>query len=274
MGIKFSERYNYRGLKEIQYESMDNDLRTRLYNMIVEKIEKCDNEVIDSISKVLCKEYFIIDVQLSYKVYPELIKYEIFNKEWYVVYDFIEFIIKLFIFIDKYDSKDFKKNIEDLNRILEKEKAEYRYIEDQIVPLTDENEINSIQETINSKYDSVNIHLKKALEFYSNREKPDYENSIKESISAVEAICCIIVGNDKAVLSSALDRLNRLGVKIHSAQIEAFKKLYGYTSDSNGIRHAGIEFQNSSFEDAKYMLVSCSSFINYLIVKYESVKVD
>ena len=271
MGIKFSERYNYSESKEIQLESMDDDLRTRLYNMVIEKIKKYDNDVIDTISKVLCKEYFIIDVELSYKV-PSLIKYEIFEKVWYVVYDFIEFIVKIFILIDKHDSNDFKKNIEELNRILEKEKAEYRYIGDQIVPITDENEIKSIQETINSKYDSVNIHLKKALEFYSNREKPDYENSIKESISAVEAICCIIVGNDKAVLSSALDRLSKLGVKIHSAQIEAFKKLYGYTSDSNGIRHAGIEFQNSSFEDAKYMLVSCSSFINYLIIKYESIK--
>lgn len=46
----------------------------------------------------------------------------------------------------------------------------------------------------------------------------------------------------------------------------AFEKLYGYTSDANGIRHAGnIGGNSSTFEEAKFMLVSCSAFINYLI---------
>lgn len=41
--------------------------------------------------------------------------------------------------------------------------------------------------------------------------------------------------------------------------------MYGYTSDTDGIRH---DFGNDSqvyFEEAKYMLVSCSAFMNYLI---------
>jgi len=46
----------------------------------------------------------------------------------------------------------------------------------------------------------------------------------------------------------------------------------GYTSDENGIRHGGIDFTNAPAEDAKYMLVSCSSFVNYLIEKWSKVK--
>lgn len=42
--------------------------------------------------------------------------------------------------------------------------------------------------------------------------------------------------------------------------------LYGYISDANGIRHAGnIGGPSSTFEEAKFMLVSCSAFVNYLI---------
>ena len=54
---------------------------------------------------------------------------------------------------------------------------------------------------------------------------------------------------------------------------EAFGKLYGYTSDANGIRHAGdIGGPSSTFEEAKFMLVSCSAFINYLIGVSEKIK--
>ena len=58
------------------------------------------------------------------------------------------------------------------------------------------------------------------------------------------------------------------GVVIHGAMKTAFEKLYGYTSDSGGIRHGSIEFVNVASEDAKYMLVSCSAFVNYLTEKW------
>ena len=42
--------------------------------------------------------------------------------------------------------------------------------------------------------------------------------------------------------------------------------------DEKGIRHAGIDFVNAPAEDAKYMLVSCSAFVNYLIEKWSKIK--
>ena len=101
---------------------------------------------------------------------------------------------------------------------------------------------------------------------------PDYENSIKESISAVEAICCIITDDDKATLGKALGKLEQAGITIHGSLKSAMEKLYGYTSDENGIRHAGIDFKGASSEDAKYMLVTCSAFVNYLMEKWGKAK--
>jgi len=50
----------------------------------------------------------------------------------------------------------------------------------------------------------------------------------------------------------------------------AFDSLYGYTSSAEGIRHALLDDKSTlSFEDAKFMLVSCSAFVNYLISKTE-----
>ena len=54
---------------------------------------------------------------------------------------------------------------------------------------------------------------------------------------------------------------------------KAFTCLYGYTSDSGGIRHALTEDDVvPNFEDAKFMLVSCSAFINYLIAKVAKIE--
>ena len=60
--------------------------------------------------------------------------------------------------------------------------------------------------------------------------------------------------------------LKNSGIKMHSALRAAFDKLYGFTSDAPGIRHTGdIGGPSSTFEEARFMLVACSAFINYLI---------
>ncbi len=40
-------------------------------------------------------------------------------------------------------------------------------------------------------------------------------------------------------------------------------KLYGYSSDEDGIRHAILEEKEIGFDEAKFMLVACSGFVNY-----------
>ena len=75
----------------------------------------------------------------------------------------------------------------------------------------------------------------------------------------------------QATLGKAIKKIKDSGVHIHSAMESAFSSLYGYTSDQDGIRHGGIDFKNVPAEDAKYMLVSCSAFVNYLIEKWSKV---
>ncbi len=50
--------------------------------------------------------------------------------------------------------------------------------------------------------------------------------------------------------------------------------MYNWTSQDGGIRHANSDEEITiSFEDAKYMLVICSAFVNYLIAKKAKNKV-
>ena len=54
---------------------------------------------------------------------------------------------------------------------------------------------------------------------------------------------------------------------LHPALAGAFQKLYGYTSDADGIRHALMEESNLDLADASLMLVACSGFVSYLLAK-------
>lgn len=81
-----------------------------------------------------------------------------------------------------------------VNALFEKEYVGYRFVNNIIVPISSSQEIAAIEEALKTPYDQVNTHTEKALGLLSDRQSPDYENSIKESISAVERMCSIIVG--------------------------------------------------------------------------------
>lgn len=170
------------------------------------------------------------------------------------------------------------------NSIFEQEYVGYRFINGEISPISNDVEIRAITDSMQNPFAAVHDHIAKANRFLSDREKPDYENSIKESISAVEAMCQEILGikGKKASLGNMLKNLESNGINIHSALKEAFNSMFGYTSDAKGIRHAGnLGGSSATFEEAKFMLVSCCAFINYLmgvsvkmkdVGQYESTK--
>ena len=137
-----------------------------------------------------------------------------------------------------------------------------------------DNDLENDKITVNyNGEDYVCDHVFTVLNEQRGVDNPDYKNSIKESISAVESVCQIITGDKKATLGEAIKLLDRNGIKIHPALQEAFKKIYGYTSDEGGIRHAeGMFESNVTFDDAKYMLASCCAFVNYLMPKYDDIK--
>ena len=190
------------------------------------------------------------------------------SKEWYTIFDFVERYLAVS------DKNTYAKMANEFNHILEDEVSAYRILDRFVVPITNKAELATIEEAKSTPYDSVRTHVSKALALYADRKAPDYENSIKESISAVEAMCCIITGltGAQATLGAAIKKLKDNGVHIHRAMETAFSSLYGYTSDENGIRHGGIDFKNAPAEDAKYMLISCSAFVNYLMEKWSKVQ--
>ena len=184
---------------------------------------------------------------------------------WYRVYDFIEFLIKDSLISDERKNKFIKE----INIILEEEKSAYRILENFIIDITDKEEIKEIETALKTSINTVKEHLKQSISHLSNKTNPDYRNSIKESISAVESLCRKISNNPNATLGEALKLIEKSDViELHPALKEAFSKLYGWTSDKkSGIRHGMLEVSQIEREDARFMLIACSAFVNYLTEK-------
>ncbi len=141
----------------------------------------------------------------------------------------------------------------------------YRIIDSQVMPITDEREIEAVEEATSGTggWATCSDHISKSASLLFDRQNPDYSNAVKEAITAVESACCIVTKKKSATLGQALKIIEQMH-PLHPALKQAFTKLYGYTSDADGIRHGGIDTAEVTFEEAKYMLVSCSAFVNYL----------
>ncbi len=281
--MRFSERYGYKPVREIiQKENIDDDLKNSLWNayhLIILESGEFNSSIHPSINNYnlypLFLSYWVTLLKKPVDEIPHtvsdtqrIIRNYFFKKfEWFEIYDFIEFTIKNLP--NQLLKGKFKSTfIIFINNALERENSAYRIINDEIVPITAEQEIESIEEALQhtNQYSGVQLHLNQALKLMSDRQNPDYRNSIKESISAVESICKIITQDDKATLGKALKIIEEK-YSLHTALKSSLSQLYGYASDGDGIRHAMLEESNLSYIDAKFMLVSCTNFINYLIEK-------
>ncbi len=190
------------------------------------------------------------------------IRNHFFGCEWYEVYDFLEFVAANY---DQFQSrKEFCKACNDL---FEREMSAYRFVDERIARLTENHEIAAIEQALESKTGPVRTHVQRALELLSDKSTPDYRNSIKESISAVESLVTQISGVGNGTLGQLIKKLEK-EIDLHPALRDAFRKLYGYTSEKNGIRHAILEKNSNDYHDAKFMLVACSAFINYVEGKF------
>lgn len=198
------------------------------------------------------------------------------NASWFKKLDLVEETIK-YLFkresqLEVYclgKSSVAEKFVTMLNSHFERLNYAYRVVDKEIVEITSKEEIVAIEDALKDSTDNIRMHLSKALELYAKRPNGDYSNSIKESISAVEAFCR--EKTKENTLGKALNHLETSGISLPKVLKEAFEKLYAYTNQgSTGIRHALMDQDGTyvpSRDEALFMLVSCSAFINYLSKK-------
>ena len=190
------------------------------------------------------------------------IKNLILFKEYNRIFDFLQFVLRQEI--PPYT--DFRNDIE----YVLKEYTAYTIIDDgpSIAPIASPEQRKSIEEAFQSlalgPFEAAQSHLRKSAEHIN---KGDFAGSIRESIHAVESVARRLNEDAAISLTPALDALSSK-ISIHSAFKKGIENFYGYASDKDGIRHAGIKKdQDVDMEDAVFMFGACASFAAYLVNK-------
>ena len=277
--MRFSQRIGKTSaVKLAQRESIDNDLRNSLWSILsvfywdtflgpgdgyTGRVSTVRGSNLELVVFKLWLYYFkrpTDTVERQWDACLKRLRDYFFKAQWFEVYDFVEFVAHAG------PKEQLDEFIVSSNVHLAAENSAYRFVAGMITEITSEQEIEEVEraQSTASPYAGVQAHLVAALTLMADRKSPDYRNSIKESISAVEALARRISGENTATLGAVLRQLEKTK-KLHPALKSAFSSLYGYTSDADGIRHALLEESNLVKADARFMLVCCSAFINYTV---------
>lgn len=275
--MRFSQRIGKREIKiNLEREGISPELRNSLWTLILEAVIETKSEQVEYGKTYSAKTDLYRNLWINFYKWPidnlpvnyvqvannraqPIVRDWFFKSDWDLALDFVEFCVN-------YDDNIFS-NI--FNEFLKREMSAYRFVDNKLVEINSKEEIVEIESAIKNtdNFTSVKTHLKRAIELYSDRKFPDYRNSIKESISAVESLAKIIVNDNKTTLGQALKEIENKH-HIPGSLKTAFSALYGYTSDEGGIRHALLETGvKVDIEEARFMLIACSAFVNYLISK-------
>lgn len=270
--MKFSQRQGLATVKfEVQRDSIDKPLRNKLWSGIKLAFFDIMDETTyrraqhSSIIQRLWIHFFerpVDEAPGRWDGVEQFVRSWFFSAEWYEIFDLLEF---LFGVLDHEEGKTFSMLT---NSFLEQELSAFRIVDGLATEITSDTEVEAVEKALEDAdgLSSVRAHLREALRKFSDRKSPDYRNSIKESISAVESLCQRITANQSATLGQALKHLEDAGVALHPALREAWSCLYGWTNDDGGIRHAlSDDTAQPTSAQAKYMLVSCSAFVSFLI---------
>jgi len=271
--LPFSQRFGFAPLPTpLPLDAISVNLRTDLFNTLLLTSSKSDEEE----QQKLGQDIWMHFLHMPLGEIPRTQMYEIVlladiieyvRDKSYVAPDFRVYDLLEFVCADQYIRSLRQPLQTQTNQDFERDFAAVRLIDGLITPITDEQQRATIELAMQAPLAGVRTQLHNSLALMSDHDDPKYGDSIKNSISAVETLCRKMTHENKATLGQALKQLKNAGIRLHPSLEKAFELLYGYTSDESGARHALMDEGHLELEDARYMLVTCSAFINYLVVK-------
>ena len=296
--LPFSQRYGYVPvIQQLALEEIPTAFREEIKALLDEVIQQYGKGYIDCLSVDIFRDIFINFFGGSYKQFLQNVhkipEYHIGNTTYYnrislkknfvinFLFNFLDIckLFKLFDLLEELIKNQEKLELythgynnsgqlfgDVLKELFKKHHLAYTIYNGKIEPISNEFEgktyVAALDETRDTGQLGAHSHLLKAGEQINHQKWAD---SVRESISAVEAVCRQIVG-ENATLGSALKEIEK-NYPLHPAFKKALSELYGFTSDENGIRHSLLDKSNAAVDesDALFMLGACASFVSYLL---------
>ncbi len=268
MAETFSERYGHAPVRTaLQQNEMDRVLRVKIWDNIYAKIHRLDAYDARTSSSPALVELWVWHFNDPIDTIPERaqdvvgrMRRVVFEGSFNEVYDLVEAFARRMHSnaADVYDN---------FNAVFARYLAPYRFVGGKILRVDADTDVTAIEDALiaTEGFAGVRHHLDSSLSLLADRDNPHYANSIKESISAVEACVKFITGQKKASLGDAVKAIKGAGIDIPKSLENGWSSLYGFTSSAQGIRHSASEKPNLTQADAKYWLVTCSAFVSLLL---------
>ncbi len=283
----FSERQGLTPVLDVQIKQADHGLRTDLWNFIVREAFYPQRPMLKGheLGRRITEAWWCEIARLPMNGFPTwteeatkaISAWILKTAPWNEVYDFLEVCRAAFM-----DESDLKPQVRreigerfeaKVNEVLEANLAGYRFIDGEITTITSPIDVEAVEGALaaTDQFAEVRKHLRNALALLSDRDNPDFTNSIKESISAVEGVCRIVLGDPSVTMGDAIKRLKDR-FPAHGAFLGGMSQLYGWTSDT-GIRHTSKGELDPDLHDAQFMLVLCSGFVSYMLGKASTITI-
>lgn len=275
--MRFSERLNLVPARPMQLESMDVELTTALWNVLMDSFwptltshSKLKSVTAQLFLKRLWTDYFQKTVDTMPQDWSSYaLKIRSFFLEpstlWYQKYELVEFFATEF-----YQPETRKAFMSAANVVLERENSAYRFVRQQLVMITDDLDIRETLKALSCPFQSARTHLNQALALMSDKSAPDYRQSIQHSLFAVQRVAAELTGEPN--LAQAFQKIHSM-VHLNHQFRASLEKVFLTSEGANGLEHPLTLDAEVDFADAQMMLVMCSAFVNYLASKSANLRV-
>lgn len=222
------------------------------------------------------------DYYLSHTPAIEVLRNLVMNIPWYRFYDTVETVAERIIYIDdednftqsrKNESVSFSAYRQRVNELFSDYNVDWKMnesgqLELPLPPFLEE-KVKSTEERLADQFAPARMHFRKARGFALGSHR-DAENSIKESISAIESICKTFYP-DASTLGDALKMMRKDG-SVSSMLITIVEKFYAYANAEPAVRHGSNKDSAVLEHDAELALHFAAAFIRTLIVRRKDTK--
>lgn len=123
---------------------------------------------------------------------------------------------------------------------------------------------------------SARNHFNKALRYFRHVSQPDYENTVKEAVCAVEAAARALYKSSRSkTLGDIITSITGSEPgKLPQAVAKTFHGLYGFRSGGEGVAHGGASGGAATQDIAEYVLAVAASQIILLVDLANSEETD
>jgi len=221
------------------------------------------------------------EYDLSHTPAADVLRNLVMGVSWYRFYDIVETVAEKLITIDdddnfawstpKNESFSFSAYRQRVNELFSEYKVDWKMndtgqLESPLPPFL-EDKINGVDEKLTDHFKPARAHYAKARTFALGSHR-DAENSIKESISAIESVCRTFYPS-AATLGEALKIMKKDG-SVSPMLLTVIEKFYAYANAEPAVRHGSDKDSSVQEYDAELALHFAAAFIRTLILRKEA----